>query len=117
VSSSTCYASGACSGTLKCNSGSWVDHCSNGVQDCDETDVDCGGSCPECADMECPSCCAIGSTNCCLSCGWDFLDACGGTVIDCYTDGNWIYVDWMQYDTHYSDVLTCNMYETECVGC
>ncbi len=28
----------------------WPQHCSNGAKDDDETDIDCGGSCPKCAD-------------------------------------------------------------------
>ena len=55
VYSSTCYADTACydSGGLhiKCNAGSWIDHCSNGVKDCDEHDVDCGGSCDKCTTV------------------------------------------------------------------
>ena len=39
-----CYNSGICQGTYVCGSGGWEDHCSNGVQDCDETGVDCGGA-------------------------------------------------------------------------
>ncbi|MBU4023139.1 discoidin domain-containing protein, partial [Patescibacteria group bacterium] len=39
----TCYTDGNCQGLYKCNSGTWINHCSNMVQDCDETGIDCGG--------------------------------------------------------------------------
>jgi len=45
----TCYTNSTCQGTYICNSGTWQDHCTNGVRDCDETDIDCGGAdCGEC---------------------------------------------------------------------
>lgn len=53
VYSSVCYNPGVCLGSLKCNAGSWEDHCTNGVQDCDETGLDCGGAdCTICGGVE-----------------------------------------------------------------
>jgi len=40
-----------CDGSNACNNwddSSCIDHCTNTIQDCDETGVDCGGSCPPC---------------------------------------------------------------------
>jgi hypothetical protein len=44
VAAGTACDGGTCDGEGHC-----VDHCGNGVQDADETDVDCGGACPSCA--------------------------------------------------------------------
>ena len=75
VYDSTCYADAACYDSaglhIKCNSGSWIDHCTNGVQDCDETGTDCGGSCPPC-------CKANGET-----CSVD-SECCSGYCVDGY---------------------------------
>lgn len=44
-----CENSGSCSDTYVCSTGSWVNHCNNGIQDCGEADVDCGGTdCEDC---------------------------------------------------------------------
>ncbi|MFZ2456309.1 MAG: DNRLRE domain-containing protein [Candidatus Altiarchaeia archaeon] len=48
--SSTCYSDGACRQDLKCLGGWWINHCINGVKDCDETGTDCGGTCPGCSE-------------------------------------------------------------------
>ena len=45
VFSGTCFSDGNCNGNVKCSTGSWIDHCANGIRDCGETSVDCGGSC------------------------------------------------------------------------
>jgi len=39
----TCTGNLSCTGWTNC-----VDHCTNGVKDCDEEEVDCGGSCSPC---------------------------------------------------------------------
>ncbi len=45
----SCYSNNSCQGTYICNSGTWINHCTDGVQNCDETGIDCGGSCGPCA--------------------------------------------------------------------
>ena len=41
---------GTCSGTDICVGGVWVSHCADGIKNCLETDIDCGGGgCPACA--------------------------------------------------------------------
>jgi hypothetical protein len=53
---------GTCSGTETCVAGcAWgacsigpADHCANGVMDCDETGVDCGGECGACCEDDVP---------------------------------------------------------------
>ena len=42
-----CFADTSCSGAYKCNSGSWANHCTNSIKDCDETQVDVGVSCDD----------------------------------------------------------------------
>jgi hypothetical protein len=47
------YNSNSCSGSYVCIAGNWVNHCLNGIKDCDEEGIDCGGAyCAACAPHE-----------------------------------------------------------------
>jgi hypothetical protein len=54
-----------------------ADHCGNGILDCGEEELDCGGDCPPCIDP-----CAGHCGNQRLDCGEIQVD-CGGTCADC----------------------------------
>ncbi len=68
----TCYSAGTCQNTYVCSNGNWVNHCSNGVQDCDEEGVDCGGAyCQACCTPNTGACSA--DSECCSgSCDADW---------------------------------------------
>ena len=89
----------SCNSDLDCNSGSCGTtgvcvSCSNGVQDGDESDVDCGGSCNQCGDVwpalrctykgDCVSdmCGGTAGATVCASCTNQYLDG-DETGIDC----------------------------------
>lgn len=57
-----------CSGTSICQGGYCINHCTNGVQDGDETHIDCGGSCGACNCVCKDTECGLTST-CGTSCG------------------------------------------------
>ncbi len=102
VYTSVCYADNACLGALKCSSSSWIEHCTNGVQDCDETGVDCGGAdCCSCDAQACSldgDCCSghcaadyNGTGKWCeppTSCAHEGVEYLNGVIApDCFTDG------------------------------
>jgi hypothetical protein len=66
-------------------------HCNNGVQDADETDVDCGGStCKQCgigegcaADMDCSMGTCVATKQCCM-------EACAGPCMSCNISPHWV---------------------------
>jgi hypothetical protein len=111
--SSTCYSSGDCSGTLKCSSGSWVNHCTNGVQDCDETGVDCGGA--SCLKPNAQSC-TLGTECCSGICSYGVCCSagqCGWGTPECVADGGFKANIWL------NGVCRSGTWKTICggVGC
>ena len=93
---------GTCSGADICVGGVWVPHCSNGVKDCDETGVDCGGA----------SCAACAPAVCVPACGE--CQACVGGVCVAANEGNWCGSTWETC----SDPATCDagVYQHKCSG-
>ena len=73
-----CQRDADCSGTRLCRDNQCVDHCSDGIRSGDESDVDCGGSCPRdcdngalCTDgADCTSglCAEVDGANRCVPC-------------------------------------------------
>ncbi len=54
------YTQGICDGAASCDrSGANGNHCTDGVKDCDECGVDCGGSCAACAGCNMRSCAGV----------------------------------------------------------
>jgi hypothetical protein len=86
-----CTGTDLCFGGLCLGSGPNPDgHCSNGVQDCDETGVDCGGTCPTFCPCTSP-CASIYCFNVASLCGADSNGICGcsqTTGASCYCASN-----------------------------
>lgn len=105
------YHSRGCSSGVCYDSTSWqnyTNHCDDGVKDCDETGRDSGGSCSDYGP--CGTCCAVGSTSCYLSCSMIDVNALGGTVTDCWTDGWATYVDYRKNGRIYDVKGTSDCY-------